>query len=114
MRALLRIAAAYVEDRESGELYEIVLTPSKRRIEIDLASTLHEHTLAGAGAVARAVARAISGIQLSSQYRVLVARRSAGGAARVVRRSQLREVLTGTEFDHISVALDRRSAPSGP
>ena len=85
-------AAAYVEDRDSGELHEIVLTPSKRRIEIDLASTLHEHTLAGQVRLLERVARAISGIQLSSQYRVLVARRSTGGAGRVARRPRSRFV----------------------
>lgn len=40
-------AAAYVEDRETGELHEIVLIPSRRRVEIDVASTVHEHTAAG-------------------------------------------------------------------
>ena len=40
-------AAAYVEDPENGELHELLLTPSRRRIRIDPASTLHEHTEAG-------------------------------------------------------------------
>ena len=40
-------AAAYIEDPETGELQELVLIPSRRRIEVDSASTLHEHTEAG-------------------------------------------------------------------
>ena len=36
--------AAYVEDLERAELHEVVLIPSRRRVEIDVASTWQEHT----------------------------------------------------------------------
>jgi hypothetical protein len=99
-------AAAYVEDHASGELHEIVLTPSKRRIEIDVASTLHEHTPAGQE---RLLAR------LRAQFPAFTYRVNTvswlRGDRRVARacRAQvtLREVLAGSDFDHIAVALDR-------
>jgi hypothetical protein len=99
-------AAAYVEDRASGELHEIVLTPSKRRIEIDLASTLHEHTLAGQVRLLERLREQFP----EFNYRVNTVSWLRGDR-RVARacRAQvtLREVLTGTQFDDIAVALDR-------
>lgn len=99
-------AAAYVEDHESGELYELVLTPSKRRIEIDVASTLHEHSQAGR---ARLLER------LREQFPEFTYRVNKvswlRGDRRVARacRAQvtLREVLAGSDFDRIARALDR-------
>jgi hypothetical protein len=36
--------SAYVEERSSGELHEVAVTPSKRRIDVDLVSTMGEHS----------------------------------------------------------------------
>lgn len=98
--------AAYVEDRDTHELYEIVLIPSRRRIEIDIASTLHEQTDEG---------RAELLTQLRGQYPDMtcsVNRLSwLRGDRRVARacRAQvtLREVLLGEDFDRITLALER-------
>ncbi len=99
-------AAAYVEDYESGELYEIVLTPSKRRIEIDVASTLHEHSQVGQ---ARLLER-LRGQFPEFAYRVnrvswLRGDRRVARACRA--QVTLREVLAGSDFDRIARALDR-------
>ena len=99
-------AAAYVEDPESGELHELVLTPSRRRIEIDPASTLHEHTEAGQ-------ARLIAGLRTRfPDFTVAVDGVSwLRGDRRVARacRAQvtLREVLLGADFDRTARGLER-------
>lgn len=100
------LAAAYVEDPETGELHELVLTPSRRRIELEPASTLHEHTETGQ---ARLVARlrdrfpdftvAIQGVSwLCGDRRV----------ARVCRAQvTLRDVLLGADLDRIARGCER-------
>ena len=98
--------AAYVEDPETGELQELVLTPSRRRIELDPSSTLHEHSAAGQ---ARLIARlrdrfpdftvAVEGVSwLRGDRRVARACRA---------QVTLREVLLGTDFDRIARGLER-------
>ena len=99
-------AAAYVEDPESGELHELVLTPSRRRIEVDPASTLHEHTEAGqARLVGRLRGRfpdftvAVEGVSwLRGDRRVARACRAQVG---------LRDVLLGADFDRVARGLER-------
>lgn len=99
-------AAAYVEDPETGEMAELVLTPSRRRIAVDPASTLHEHTEAGQ---ARLVAR------LRGRFpdcAVAVERVSwLRGDRRVARacRAQvtLRDVLLEADFDRLDRGLER-------
>ena len=102
-------AAAYVEDPETGELHEVAVVPSRRRIEVDPAVTLHEHTAAGrAGLVARLRAR-------FPDCRVAVGRLSwLRGDRRVARacRAQLtlREVLAGADLDGFTRGLTRLRA----
>ena len=102
-------AAAYVEDPETGELQELVLTPSRRRIELDPASTLHEHTETGQ---ARLVARlrdrfpdftvAVDGVSwLRGDRRVARACRA---------QVTLRDVLLGADLDRIARGLERLRA----
>ena len=99
-------AAAYVEDPESGELQELVLIPSRRRIEVDPASTLHEHTEAGqARLIARLRTRfpdftvAVEGVSwLRGDRRVARACRA---------QVSLRDVLLGADFDRIARGLER-------
>ncbi len=105
-------AAAYVEDPEGGELHEVVLIPSRRRIEVDAASTLHEHSETGqVRLVARLRAR-------FPDFRVVVEGVSwLRGDRRVARtcRAQvtLREVLLGTDFDHTARGLERLRTVAG-
>ncbi len=105
-------AAAYLEDPETGELQELVLIPSRRRIEVDPASTLHEHTEAGQ---ARLLAR------LRTQFpdfKVVVERVSwLRGDRRVARscRAQvtLRDVLVGVDFERTTRGLERLRVVAG-
>ena len=102
-------AAAYVEDPETGELQELVLTPSRRRIELDPASTLHEHTETGR---ARLVARLRDRFP---DFTVTVERVSwLRGDRRVARtcRAQvaLRDVLLGADFDRVARGIERLRA----
>ena len=99
-------AAAYVEDLETGELHEIVLTPSRRRVEVDMASTLDEHTAEGQ-------ARLLDRLrQRFPDFTYLVNGVSwLRGDRRVARacRAQvtLRDVLLGDDLDRVARALDR-------
>ncbi len=99
-------AAAYVEEPGTGELYELVLNPSRRRIAVDPASTLHEHTEAG-------LARLVGGLRTRfPDFEVVVERLSRlRGDRRVARacRAQvtLRDVLLGADFDRTARGLER-------
>jgi len=99
-------AAAYVEDPETGELQELVLTPSRRRIELEPASTLHEHTETGQ---ARLVARLRDRFP---DFTVAIRRVSwLRGDRRVARVSRaqvtLRDVLLGADLDRVVRGLER-------
>ena len=99
-------AAAYVEDRETHELHEIVLIPSRHRVEIDIVSTLHEHTDHGQERLLERLrerfpdfTHAVNGVSwLRGDRRVARACRA---------QVTLREVLLGDDFDRIARALDR-------
>ena len=99
-------AAAYVEDHETGELHEIVLIPSRRRVEIDMASTLHEHTADGQERLLERLRQRFSGFVYAVNGPSWLR-----GDRRVARacRAQvtLRDVLLGADFDRIVGALDR-------
>ena len=99
-------AAAYVEDRETGEIHEIVLIPSRHRVEIDVASTLHEHTDEGQERLLDRLRERFP------DFTYVVNRVSwLRGDRRVARacRAQvtLRDVLLSDDFDRIARALDR-------
>ena len=99
-------AAAYVEDRETGELHEIVLIPSRYRVEIETASTLHEHTDEGQERLREQLRErfpdftyAVNGLSwLRGDRRVARACRA---------QVTLRDVLLGADVDQIAGALDR-------
>ena len=99
-------AAAYVEERETGELHELVLIPSRRRVEVDTASTLHEHTDAGQARLLERLRErfpdftcAVNGVSwLRGDRRVARACRG---------QVTLRDVLLATDFGRIAAGLDR-------
>ena len=99
-------AAAYVEDPQSRELHELVLTPSRRRIEVDPASTLHEHTAAGQAGLTACLRERFPDFTVTVEGVSWLR-----GDRRVARacRAQvtLREVLLGTDFDRIARGLER-------
>lgn len=100
------LAAAYVEDPETGELHEVVLFPSRCRIEVAPAATLNEHTEAGR-------ARLVAGLrERFPAFTVSVDGVSwLRGDRRVARacRAQvtLREVLLGADLDRVGRGLER-------
>jgi hypothetical protein len=99
-------AAAYVEDLEPGELHEIVLIPSRRRVEIDIASTLDEHTADGQERLLERLRErwpdftyAVNDVSwLRGDRRVARACRA---------QVTLRDVLLCDDFDGLARALDR-------
>ena len=102
-------AAAYVEDPETGELHELVLTPSRCRIDVDPASTLHEHTEAGqTGFVARLRGRFPGSRVAVGRVSWLRGERRAARACRA--QVTLRDVLSGDDFDGINRGLTRLRA----
>ncbi len=98
--------AAYVETHDDGELHEIVLIPSRRRVEIDTASTVHAHTPEGRERLLGRLREQCPDWTLSVNGLSWVR-----GDRRVARacRAQvpLRDVLSGTNFDRLDVSLDR-------
>ena len=99
-------AAMYIEDRDSGALHEVVWVPERRRIEIDIVSTADEHTPDSHARLLRRLAA------LFPDHDVRVNGPSwLRGDRRVSRacRAQisLREVLIGTDFEHLGTALQR-------
>jgi hypothetical protein len=99
-------AAAYVEDHETGELHEIVLVPSRQRVEIDTASTLHEHSDGGRARLLNQLRERFPDFQY-----VINTPSWLRGDRRVARacRAQvsLREVLLGVDLEHVAAALNR-------
>lgn len=105
-------AAAYLEDRDSGDLHEVVFIPAKRRVEIDIVSTAGEHS-------AEAHERLLA--QLRERFPEFSYRVHGSsllrGDRRVARacRAQiaLREVLMSVDFDRLATALDRLGTIGG-
>ncbi len=99
-------AAAYVEEHETGELHELVLIPSRHRVEIDTASTLHEHTDVGQARLLERLRERfpdftckVNGVSwLRGDRRVARACRA---------QVTLRDVLLAADFEHIAAGLDR-------
>ncbi len=101
--------AVYVEDAETGELHELVLVPSRRRIQLDPGSTLHEYTEAGqAGFIARLRARFPECRVAVGRVSLLRGERRATRACRA--QVTLRDVLAGGDFDSINRGLTRLRA----
>jgi hypothetical protein len=99
-------AAAYVQDASSGDLHELVLYPSKKRIEVDTVSTWGEHSEASHGRLLAHVGHRFP------QHAVKVKGPSWWrGERRVARacRAQvtLRDVLLSTDMPTVKTAIDR-------
>jgi len=105
-------AAAYLEDRASGDLHEVVFIPAQRRVEIDVASTAGEHS---PEARERLLAR-LRGRFPEFRYRVHGPSwwRGDRRVARACRAQiALRDVLMSNDFDRLSTALDRLGTIGG-
>lgn len=99
-------AAAYVEDLETGELHEIVLTPSRRRVEIDIASTVDEHTADGQERLLDRLRERLPDFTYAvNDLSWLQGDRRVARACRA--QVTLRDVLLCDDFDGLARALDR-------
>lgn len=99
-------AAAYIEDRESGDLHEVVFIPASRRLEIDTVSTADEHS-----PESRARLLAFLRTRFPDLACKVTGPSLLRGDRRVARacRAQiaLRDVLTSLDYDRLSGAIDR-------
>jgi hypothetical protein len=97
--------AAYVRDRD-GFLHEVVFTPKENRIEVDAVSTLHECTPEAQAKFVSALKTQFSGndVQVTDVSWLKGDRRVANAVRAQV---SVREVLTGSDFVGIRLALDR-------
>ncbi|MEE2638550.1 MAG: hypothetical protein VYE68_15110 [Acidobacteriota bacterium] len=98
--------AAYVEDLERAELHEVVLIPSRRRVEIDVASTWQEHTEDGQQRLIAALREHVPECAVSiNDLSWLRGDRRVARACRA--QVTLRDVLVGADLDEIDRALHR-------
>jgi hypothetical protein len=99
-------AAAYLQERATGELHELTLIPDERRIEIDTVSTWEEHSAESRQRLLAMLQERLPG------YRVAVKGPSGWrGEQRVAEacRAQvpLRAVLLDEDIDRVKAAVDR-------
>lgn len=99
-------AAAYLQERATGDLHELVLIPDERRIEIDTVSTWQEHAPESRRRLITALAQHFPG------YRVVVKAPSRWRGERRVAEAcraqvSLREVLLDDDLDRVKAAVDR-------
>jgi len=99
-------AAAYVQERATGELHELTLIPDEKRIEIDTVSTWEEHTPESRQRLLATLTERLPG------YRVAVKGLSGWrGERRVAEacRAQvaLRAVLLDEDIEKVKAAVDR-------
>lgn len=99
-------AAAYVEERPGGDLHELVLIPSARRIEVDVVSTWGESSPASHERLLAVLAQQFPG------YRVVIKGPSTWRGERRVAaacRAQvsLRDVLAGQDMEAVKGRIDR-------
>lgn len=97
--------AAYVRDRD-GYLHEVVFTPKENRIEVDAVSTKHECTPEAQTKFVAALKAQFSAneVQVTNVSWLKGDRRVANAVRAQV---SVRDVLTGTDFVGIRLALDR-------
>jgi hypothetical protein len=98
-------AAAYLQDA-ANDLHEIVYVPRERRIDVDVVSTMGEHSPASRDRLVAALAERFPGTsirivrpsRLRGEYRVAAACRA---------QVPLRDVLTGPDLEKTKAAVDR-------
>ena len=101
-----RHAAAYIQEKSSPDIHEVVFLPDERRIEVDIVSTWKEYSQ-------ESHQRLLAWLtQRFPDYKVVVTGPSRWrGHPRVAEacRAQvtLRDVLLGTDFDAIKARIDR-------
>jgi hypothetical protein len=103
-------AAAYIEDT-SGDLHEIVFVPDARRLDIDVVSTIGEHSPASHDRLVATLNERFPGLAVHvAGPSWLRGDRRVAAACRA--QVTLREVLTGPDLDRIKRSVDRLSTIS--
>jgi hypothetical protein len=99
-------AAAYVQDRNTGDLHEVVLIPAERRVEVDTVSTWDEATPQSREKLLGVIGQRLSGWQLKVKGPSLWrGERRVAEACRA--QVKLRDVLLGDDFAAIKYDVDR-------
>jgi hypothetical protein len=98
--------AAYLQDRESGDLHELVVVPRERRVEMDMVSTWGECSDTARDRMAALVGQRFSGHRLTvkgpSWWR---GERRVATACRA--QVSLRDVLLGGDIPRVKADIDR-------
>lgn len=99
-------AAAYIQERSSGELHEIVIIPARRRMEIDTVSTWGESSDASRERLSSLIKARVAGYSLRvtgpSWWR---GERRVANACRA--QVTLRDVLLGGDMPAVKARIDR-------
>ena len=105
-------AAAYVQEQATGDLHEIVFTPSSRRLDIDIVSTWGEHSPESRARLVTLLEQGMPGYSV----RILKMSRWRGDrrvATACLAQVSLRDVLTGTDVTAIRAGIERLQAVAG-
>jgi len=98
-------AAAYLRDKD-GYLHEVVYTPKERRIDVDVVSTMHECTTEAHNAFMAALKKAFPEIEVAvTPVSWLKGDTRVANAVRA--QVNVREVLSGVEFEKTRLAIDK-------
>jgi hypothetical protein len=98
-------AAAYVRDK-GGHLHEVVYTPKERRIDVDVVSTMHECTTDAHNAFMAALKKTFPGVEVTvTPVSWLKGDTRVANAVRA--QVNVREVLSGVEFEKTRLAIDK-------
>jgi hypothetical protein len=99
-------ASFYIQQLASGDLHEVAFTPSRRRIDIDIASTRGEFTVEGHAALRTSLAARFPGYRIREQRPSWW--RGEGRVSEAVRAQiTLREVLLDDDLPRIERRLNR-------
>jgi hypothetical protein len=98
-------AAAYISDKR-GHLHEVVYTPKEKRIDVDVVSTMDECTPEAHTEFMAALGKSFPGVDVTvTPVSWLKGDKRVANAVRA--QVNIREVLSGVEFDRTRLAIDK-------
>ena len=98
-------AAAYLRDKD-GYLHEVVYTPKERRLDVDVVSTLNECTPDAHTRFMTALGKSFPGVEVTvTPVSWLKGDKRVANAVRA--QVNVREVLSGLEFEKTRLAIDK-------
>jgi hypothetical protein len=105
-------AAAYVQEASSGDLHEVIFTPSSRRLQIDPVSTWGEHSAESRARLMAALQRGLPDYRID----VLTLSRWSGDlrvATACLAQVSLRDVLLASDTAAVRAGIERLQAVAG-